>query len=162
MSSGLLPDSLPFGKKFDQRCIYISGRAQSKMMAVAETPKGFRANESRMRDSPFQPDSRVEPVLTHHRASKANPSLHHDARLLCVNGNWAVSSSGGDVAIEGVAQCSWFAAKVIGETITPARMPNLSRDKSVAAFRTTPQQFTLVPIIHVKVPNARMREITQP
>jgi len=98
MSSGLLPDSVRFAKKFDQRCIDIIGSAQAKMMTVAKVPKGFRANESRMRDAPFQPHGCVEPILAYNCAGKANAALHHDARLLRVNGNWTVSSGGGDVA----------------------------------------------------------------
>src|SRR5262245_35707033 len=113
-------------------------------MAVSQLSERFRANKQRVSNSSFQPDACVKPILSHHCPSEPNAALHYDSRLLCVDGDRTVSSGGCDITIKCFAQDSWFAAKVIGEWVASARMPDVPRDETMAAFRAAPQLFGLL------------------
>ena len=107
-------------------------------MAVAEGAEGFGPDQARMVNGPFQPHRGVEPFLAHDCAGETNTTLHNDPSLLCIDGDRPVTSRGSDVFIEGFAQVSRFATEMVREAITAARVPDITGNKTMAAFRTTP------------------------
>ena len=107
-------------------------------MAIAEAAERFGPDQPRMVNGPFQTHRGVEPFLAHDCAGEANTTLHYDPSLLCIDGDRPVPSRGSDVRIEGFAQVSWFATEVVREAITAARVPDVTRNKTMAAFRTWP------------------------
>src|SRR5688572_26388595 len=119
-------------------------------MTVSQTAERFGTNKPRMSYPSFQPHSCIKPMLSHDRTSKSDAALHDDSCLLGVNGNRSVSSGSCDVAIKRFAQHRRFATEMVGQPIAATRMPDVRRDKAVAAFWTSPQRFASSAIPHIQ------------
>lgn len=114
---------------------------QPKVNAVPQTSERFNPGNSWMIDPAPQPETGLQPRGMRHRAAKTNARLKDDPGLLRVHGDWTTRSRQPTPSIEQIADCARSAAKMIGQTIAATGMPEVLRDKPMAAFWAGPELF---------------------
>jgi hypothetical protein len=115
------------------------------MDAVAEPPKVFDPVNARMIDPAAQPEAGVEPLAANDGSRKSDSSLENNSGLLRVHGDRAAGPRDCDPSAKYRTQGGWFAGEVLCQREAPARMPQVRRDESMAAFRAPPKTWGSVP-----------------
>lgn len=111
------------------------------MVDAPDSSKIFHSIEQRVRDTTTQPERGVEMTDANYRAGKTYARLNGDPGLLRIGGRRATSARRSEPAIERPLSLRRLPVEVRRKTHAQARMPQVLRDKAMAATRALPERW---------------------
>jgi hypothetical protein len=114
--------------------------SQIKMNAEPQFAKILDSNQSRMINATLKPQTSIQPLLPHNNSRESNPGLKNDPGLLRINSHRPAFSCQLHERIERLPDLRGFAAEMIRDFVSSAGMPQVRRDKFMAAMRAAPKR----------------------